>query len=64
MFFSRESSRDRTCVADTRVVNLNSDLVGLGRGDLDILDAQRLSSLPGNGGLASDGLLMGARANG
>lgn len=45
-----------TCVADTGVVNLHADLVGLGRSNLDILDAQLLASLPGNGSLAGDGL--------
>lgn len=37
---------NRTCVADTSVVDLNADLVGLGRSDLDILDGQRLSGFP------------------
>jgi hypothetical protein len=38
-------------VADTSVVNLNADLVGLGGSDLDILDGQRLTGSPGNGSL-------------
>lgn len=45
------------CVADTGGVDLNADLVGLGRSDLDVLDAQLLAGLPGNGSLAGDGLL-------
>jgi len=45
-----------TCVADTSVLDLNSDLVGLGRSDLDILVAQLLARAPGDSGLASDGL--------
>ena len=45
-----------TCMADTSVMNLDADFVGLGRSNLDILDAQRLASLPGDGGLAGDGL--------
>lgn len=40
-----------TGVADTSVVNLNANLVGLGGSDLDILDGQRLTSSPSNGGL-------------
>lgn len=47
-----------TCVADTSVVNLDTDLVSLGRSDLDVLDAQLLASLPGDGGLAGDGLVV------
>lgn len=43
-------------VADTRVVDLDADFVRLGGCDLDVLDAERLAGLPGNGGLASDGL--------
>lgn len=38
-------------VADTGVVDLNADLMGLGRGDLDILDAEVLAGFPGNGRL-------------
>lgn len=45
-----------TRVANTREVNLDADLVRLGRGNLDVLDAQVLSGLPGHGGLASDWL--------
>lgn len=43
-------------MADTSVVNLDADLVGLGRSNLDVLDAQRLAGLPGDGGLAGNGL--------
>ena len=43
-------------MADTGVKDLNTDLVGLGRRDLDILDGEVLASLPGDGGLAGDGL--------
>lgn len=43
-------------MADTSVVDLDADLVGLGRSNLDVLDAQRLAGLPGDGGLAGDGL--------
>lgn len=46
----------RTSVADTSVVDLDADLVGPGRKDLDILNGQRLAGLPGNGGLARNGL--------
>lgn len=60
VWFSLRNMRERpvglTCVADTGVVDLDADLVGLGRGDLDILDGQLLTGLPGDGGLASDGL--------
>jgi hypothetical protein len=40
-----------TGVADTSVVNLNADLVGLGGSDLDVLDGERLAGSPGNGSL-------------
>jgi hypothetical protein len=43
-------------VADTGVVDLDADLVGLGGSDLDVLDAEVLAGLPGDGGLAGDGL--------
>jgi hypothetical protein len=43
-------------MANTRVMDLDSHLVCLGRSDLDVLDAQVLSSLPGHSGLARDGL--------
>lgn len=45
-----------TCVAHAGRVDLDADLVGLGRRHLDVLDAQLLASLPGNGGLAGDSL--------
>lgn len=48
-------------VADTGVVDLNADLVGFGRSDLDVLDAEVLGGVPGHGGLASDGLALGGR---
>jgi hypothetical protein len=43
--------RPRTSVADTSVVDLNADFVGLGRRNLDVLDGQRLASCPCDGGL-------------
>lgn len=50
------------CVADTCVVNLDTDLVGLGRSNLDVLDGQVLAGFPSNGGLrAWVGQLVGAR---
>jgi hypothetical protein len=48
-------------VADTGVVDLNADLVGFWRSDLDVLDAEVLGGIPGHGGLASDGLALGGR---
>jgi hypothetical protein len=38
-------------MADTCIVDLNADLVGLWWGDLDGLDGERLASFPSNGGL-------------
>jgi hypothetical protein len=38
------------------VVDLDSNLVSLGGSDLDVLDGQLLAGLPGDGGLAGDGL--------
>lgn len=43
-------------VAHTGVIDLDSDLVGLGRGHFDILDAKLLAGLPGDSRLAGDGL--------
>jgi hypothetical protein len=43
-------------VTNSGVVNLNTDFVSLGRRDLDVLDAERLASFPGDGGLAGNGL--------
>ena len=40
-----------TCVTNTGVVDLNAHLVGSGGGNLDILDGERLTGLPGDGGL-------------
>jgi hypothetical protein len=45
-------------VANTSVVDLNSDLVGLGRSNLDVLNGERLAGLPGDGGLTGNGLAM------
>jgi hypothetical protein len=42
---------ERTGVADTSVVNLNADLVGLRGSDLDVLDGEGLAGSPSNGGL-------------
>lgn len=39
------------CVADTGVVNLDADFVGFGSSNLDVLDAEVLASLPGDGSL-------------
>lgn len=44
--------RVRICVADTCVVNLDTDLMGPGRSDLDVLDGKVLAGFPGNGGLS------------
>ena len=38
------------------LVDLDSDLVGLGRADLDILQHERLSSLPRNGSLERESI--------
>jgi hypothetical protein len=43
-----------TCVANASVVDLNTDLVSLRGGNLDILNAKLLASFPGHSGLASD----------
>lgn len=45
-------------MADTSVVNLNTDFVGLRGCHLDLLNAQVLAGLPGDGGLALDGLFV------
>lgn len=44
-------SSPRTCVTDTGMVDLDADLMGLWRRNLDILHRQRLTGAPGNGGL-------------
>jgi len=41
-------------VADTSVGNLDTDLMGAGRENLNVLDREGLASFPGNGGLTSD----------
>jgi hypothetical protein len=53
----------RTRMADTRVMNLNADLVGLGWCDLDVLDAEVLASFPGDGGLSSVSRKLQARSD-
>lgn len=47
------------CVADTGVVDLNADLVGLGGCDLDILNGEVLAGFPGNGSLFWSVQLLG-----
>jgi hypothetical protein len=49
-------AKELTCVANTSVVDLDTDLVGPGGEDLNVLDGKGLAGLPGDGGLASDGL--------
>jgi hypothetical protein len=51
----------RIRVADTSVVDLNANLVCFGRRNLNVLNAQVLRGIPGNGGLASDCLALGGR---
>lgn len=46
-------------MAQTSVFNLDSDLTSLGRCDLDRLEGEWLSSLPGHGCLAGDWLSGG-----
>jgi hypothetical protein len=43
-------------VADSGVEDLDTDLVGPGGRYLDLLDAELLAGLPGDGGLALDDL--------
>lgn len=50
------SASKLTRVADTGVLDLNSDLVGLGRSHLNVLIAELLAGAPGDGSLASNGL--------
>jgi hypothetical protein len=51
-------------MADTGVVDFDADLVGLGRGDLDVLDAEVLACFPGHSGLAGNGLANGISGHG
>jgi hypothetical protein len=44
-------------VANTSVVDLDTDFVSLGRSDFDVLNRKVLAGLPGDGGLAGDSLL-------
>ena len=44
------------CVADTGVVDLNADLMGLWGSNLDILDREVLAGFPGNGSLSKSAL--------
>lgn len=50
-----------TRVTDTCIVDLDSNLVRLGRGNLDILNGELFSRLPRHGGLAGDGLMFSNR---
>lgn len=51
-------------VADTGVVDLDADLVGLGRSDLNVLNAEVLASFPRNGGLVKCQYTCCGRGNG
>lgn len=55
----RRREGTRTCMADAGVVYLNTHFVGLGRRDLDVLEAQVFAGLPGHGRLAGDCLYRG-----
>jgi len=44
------------CVAHTGVVDFDPDLMGLWWSNLHVLDAKLLAGLPGDSGLAGDGL--------
>lgn len=46
-------------MADTGVGDLDSDLVGLGRCDFNVLVGELLAGAPGDGRLAGDGLVAG-----
>ena len=46
----------RTSVADTCVVDFNPNFVGFGRSNLNIFNAKVFSGLPGDSGLAGNGL--------
>lgn len=50
-------------MADTSVVDLNADLVGARRGNLNVFDAQLLAGLPGDGSLAGNGLFLELAGN-
>jgi len=58
IFHRRSALRSlhRTCVADASVVDLDTDFMRLRRCNFDLLDREVLAGLPGNGGLAFDGL--------
>lgn len=43
-------------MTNSRVDDLNSDFVGLGRRNFDLLDTEGFASFPGDGGLTLDGL--------
>lgn len=45
-------SCNRTCVANSSVVDLNADLVGLGCGNLNVLDRKRFPGFPCHGSLS------------
>lgn len=45
-------------MANPCIVNLNPDLVGFWRSNLNILDREFLSGLPGDSSLAGDGLFL------
>ena len=44
-------------MANASVVDLDADLVGSRRKNLNVLEAELLASAPGDSGLASDGLM-------
>lgn len=45
-------------MADTSVVDLNADFVGLWWSDLDVLNGEIFTGLPGNGGLYNSKILV------
>lgn len=50
-------------MAHASVVDLNSDLVSLGRSNFNVFDGKFLAGLPGYGSLASNGLLLDITVN-